>query len=152
VHAVEMTILRHKLPLRNAFTEVESAVSSAYSSYGVPMGLAVYDESGTKVFETMYGRFSADRRVAIASASKLVSGVTIFRLINAGYLSLDSTTAEVLGWTGSKGEITLRHLLSFTSGLEPEHPGTQQPALYLADSVDANSQRELLAAPGTRFD
>ena len=116
------------------------------------MGLAVYDESGTKVFETMYGGFSADRRVAIASASKLVSGVTIFRLINAGYLSLDSTAAEVLGWTGSKGEITLRHLLSFTSGLEPEHPCTHQPALSLADCVDAISQRELLAAPGTRFD
>ena len=75
------------------------------------MGLAVYDADGTKLFERMYGDFSPDRRVAIASASKLVSGVTLFRLIDAGYLSLDSTTGGVLGWTGTKGEITLRHLL-----------------------------------------
>lgn len=139
-------------PPPNPFAEIESAVSSAYATYGVPMGLAVYDSSGAKIFETMHGGYSADRRVAIASASKLVSGVTIFRLIDAGYLSLNSTTAAVLGWTGTKGEITLRHLLSFTSGLEPENPCTYQPELLLADCVDAISQSDLLAAPGTRFD
>jgi CubicO group peptidase (beta-lactamase class C family) len=136
----------------SAFTEVERAVSSAYITYGVPMGLAVYDASGTKIFEAMYGGFTADRRVAIASASKLVSGVTIFRLIDAGYLSLDSTTAAVLSWTGTKGEITLRHLLSFTSGLEPENPCTYQPELSLADCVAAIYENDLLAPPGTRFD
>ncbi len=52
------------------------------------MGVAIYDRSGAKLFERMYGNFSADRRVAIASASKLVSGVTLFRLIDSGYLSL----------------------------------------------------------------
>jgi D-alanyl-D-alanine-carboxypeptidase/D-alanyl-D-alanine-endopeptidase len=112
----------------------------------------VYDDEGNKIFERMYGDFSADRRVAIASASKLVSGVTIFRLIDAGYLSLDSTTGAVLGWTGAKGEITLRHLLSFTSGLEPEHPCTYQPDVVLADCVEQISQRDLLGPPGSRFD
>ena len=48
----------------------------------------------------MYGNFSADQRVAIASASKLVSGATLFRLVDAGYLTLDTTTGQVLGWTG----------------------------------------------------
>jgi len=42
----------------------------------------------------MLGGFSADQRVAIASASKLVSGVVIFRLIEQDYLSLDSTTGS----------------------------------------------------------
>lgn len=116
------------------------------------MGLAVYDTQGTKVFERMYGNFSADRRVAIASASKLVSGVTLFRLIDAGYLSLDSTTGELLGWSGTKGEITLRHLLSFTSGLEPEHACTYQANISLEDCVEQISQRDLLGPPGSRFD
>lgn len=116
------------------------------------MGLAVYDAQGTKVFERMYGNFSADRRVAIASASKLVSGVTLFRLVDAGYLSLDATTGQLLGWTGTKGEITLRHLLSFTSGLEPEHACTYQPNTPLQECVDEISQRDLLGPPGSRFD
>lgn len=136
----------------DAFAEVDSAARAAYSEHGVPMGLAVYKADGTKLFERMYGDFAPDRRVAIASASKLVSGVTVFRLIDQGYLSLDSTTGQVLGWTGTKGEITLRHLLSFTSGLNPENACTYQPGVALADCVAEIAQSDMLAAPGTRFD
>jgi serine-type D-Ala-D-Ala carboxypeptidase/endopeptidase len=139
-------------PVPDKFAEVEAAVRTAYETYKIPMGLAVFDAQGTRVFEEMYGGFSADRRVAIASASKLVSGVTIFRLIDAGYLTLDSTTGQLLGWTDGKGEITLRHLLSFTSGLEAEHPCTYRPEIPLADCVEAIGQGDLTSAPGTRFD
>jgi D-alanyl-D-alanine-carboxypeptidase/D-alanyl-D-alanine-endopeptidase len=136
----------------DTFAAVDDAARAAYATHGVAMGLAVYDAQGTKVFERMYGNFSADRRVAIASASKLVSGVTLFRLVDAGYLSLDATTGQLLGWTGTKGEITLRHLLSFTSGLEPEHACTYQPNTPLQECVDEISQRDLLGPPGSRFD
>lgn len=139
-------------PPPDAFAEVDSAARAAYAEHAVPMGLTVYAADGTKLFERMYGDFSADRGVAIASASKLVSGVTLFRLVDAGYLSLDSTTGEVLGWTGTKGEITLRHLLSFTSGLEPEHACTFQSGITLGECVEQIAERDLLAAPGTRFD
>lgn len=139
-------------PVPDAFQEVNRAAQAAYDAERIPMGVAIYDRSGTKVFERMYGDFSPDRRVAIASASKLVSGVTIFRLIDAGYLSLDSTTGELLGWQGEKGTITLRHLLSFTSGLNPEHACTYRPDVPLAECVGAISQEDLLAPPGTRFD
>ncbi len=136
----------------HAFDAVDTAARTAYAENNVPMGLAVYAPDGTKLFEQMYGDFSADRRVAIASASKLVSGVTLFRLIDAGYLSLDSTTAQVLGWSGDKGEITLRHLLSFTSGLSPEHACTYQSGVTLAECVDEIAQEDLVASPGARFD
>jgi len=136
----------------DAFAEVDSAARAAYAEHRVPMGLAVYKADGTKVFERMYGDFAPDRRVAIASASKLVSGVTLFRLIDQGYLSLDSSAAQVLGWTGVHGEITLRHLLSFTSGLEPENACTYRAGVTLADCVNEIGQSALLAAPGTRFD
>jgi D-alanyl-D-alanine-carboxypeptidase/D-alanyl-D-alanine-endopeptidase len=134
------------------FERVDNALRAAYQADGIPMGLVVYDDTGTKVFEGMYGGFTADRFVAIASASKLVSGVTLFRLIDAGFLSLDSTTAQVLGWTGEKGTITLRHLLSFTSGLAPEHLCTYQPNISLADCVEQIRQADMVGAPGTRFD
>jgi CubicO group peptidase (beta-lactamase class C family) len=116
------------------------------------MGLAIYDRDGVKVFERMYGNFSATLRVPIASSSKLVSGVVLFRLIDQEFLSLDSTTAQVLGWSGDKGMITLRHLLSFTSGLPPENFCTYRDTSTLAACVDEISQMDLLGPPGTRFD
>jgi CubicO group peptidase (beta-lactamase class C family) len=139
-------------PVPDAFADVDAAARDAYTSHAVPMGLAVYNAEGTRVFERMYGDFSPDRRVAIASASKLISGVTFFRLIDAGYLTLDSTTGQWLGWEGAKGEITLRHLLSFTSGLAPENPCTYQPAIPLRACVDEIGQLDLLGPPGSRFD
>ena len=96
--------------------------------------------------------FAADRRVAIASASKLVSGVVLFRLIDQGYLSLDSTTGQVLGWSGENASITLRQLLSFTSGLQPSHPCTLRAGIALAECVEEISAEPLVAPPGTRFD
>ena len=116
------------------------------------MGLVIYDADGVKRFERMYGNFTPDQRIAIASASKLVSGLTILRLVDQGFLSLDSTTGAVLGWTGPQAAITLRQLLSFTSGLPPEAACTLLPNVTLAECVDNIAGMNLVAAPGTRFD
>ena len=116
------------------------------------MGLAIYDAQGNKVFEQMYGDFAADRRIPIASASKLVAGLTILRLVDQGRLSLDSTTGQVLGWKGPQGAITLKQLLSFTSGLPPRDACTLRPGITLAECVNSLSKLKLVAPPGTRFD
>ena len=116
------------------------------------MGLAIYDAQGNKIFEQMYGDFAADRRIPIASASKLVAGLTILRLIDQGRLSLDSTTGQVLGWKGPQGAITLKQLLSFTSGLPPRDACTLRPGITLAVCVNSLSKLKLVTVPGTRFD
>lgn len=132
---------------------VDQAMRQALAGHAVPgMGLAVYDRAGTKVFERMYGDFAPDRRVAIASASKMVSGVVLFRLVDEGRLSLDSTTGRVLGWRGEKGAITLRHLLSFTSGLRREDVCTVLPQLTLAACVEMIERDPVEAPAGTLFD
>src|SRR5690606_33941660 len=77
------------------FAEVDAAARAAF--YAAPidgMALSIYGRDGTQLFAQTYGDFTPDRRVPIASASKLVSGTTLFRLIDQGYLSLDSTTGE----------------------------------------------------------
>lgn len=126
---------------------------AAFTAQGISgMGVSVYDAQGVKRFEKMYGDFSADRRIAIASASKMVAGLTILRLVDQGFLSLDSTTGNVLGWTGAQASITLRQLLSFTSGLPREAPCTLVQMTTLAACVDTISTLGLVAPPGTRFD
>ncbi len=92
-----------------------------------------------KLFERMYGDFAPDAASPSRVRVELVSGVTLFVSSMQEYLSLDSTTAQVLGWTGTRGGvITLRHLLSFTSGLNPENSCTYQAGITLADCVDRN--------------
>lgn len=134
------------------FSAVNRAMDSAFAAQGVPMAIAVFDSSGAKVHEYTLGGFSSDQRVAIASASKLVSGVVLFRLIDEGYLSLDSTTGAVLGWSGPNAAITLRQLLSFTSGLDPRQPCTGNALTTLAACVELISEAEVSAPPATRFD
>jgi CubicO group peptidase (beta-lactamase class C family) len=136
-----------------SFDSVNAAALEAFDAERIDgMGLAIYNREGVKVFERMYGDFEPTRRVPIASASKLVSGITIFRLIDQGKLSLESTTGEVLGWKGDEAAITLRHLLSFTSGLRPENRCTFQPMLSLDDCVRQIAQVGLIAQPGAQFD
>lgn len=134
------------------FAEVDAAARAAFYSAPIDgMGLSIYGRDGTQLFAQTYGDFTPDRRVPIASASKLVSGTTLFRLIDQGYLSLDSTTGEVLGWSGERAAITLRHLLSFTSGLPPEHRCTYRADITLAECVDEIALLELEAPPGALF-
>ena len=139
-----------------AFDEVDRTAAAAFAQaqqQHLPgMGLSIYDPQGHKVFERMYGEFSADQRIPIASASKLLAGLTILRLVDQGKLSLDSTTGQVLGWEGPKAAITLRQLLSFTSGLPPKDSCNLRPGITLPECVAAISTAKLVAAPGTRFD
>jgi len=140
-------------PAPDPFIAVDTAAQAAFTAQGISgMGLAIYDAQGVKRFEKMYGTFAADQRVAIASSSKMVAGLTILRLVDQGFLSLDSTTGSVLGWTGPQAAITLEQLLSFTSGLPPEAPCTLLTGITLADCAAAISQMDPVAAPGTRFD
>src|SRR5688572_7789974 len=141
------------VPVPDPFADVDRRASAAFAAQGISgMGLVIYDATGTKRFEKYYGSFSGDQRVAIASASKMVAGLVILRLVDQGFLTLDSTTGAVLGWTGAQAAITLRQLLSFTSGMEREAGCTLLPGIALADCVQLIAQQPLVAAPGTRFD
>jgi D-alanyl-D-alanine-carboxypeptidase/D-alanyl-D-alanine-endopeptidase len=140
-------------PAPDAFAEVDRLAAAAFATAGIPgMSVAVYDRDDRRVFVKNYGDFAPDRRVAVASASKLVTGTVLLRLVDQGFLSLDSTTGAVLGWTGPKAAITLRHLLSFTSGLPPSAACTSVAGATLAECVAQIASSAPVAAPGTRYD
>jgi CubicO group peptidase (beta-lactamase class C family) len=134
------------------WAEVDRIARAAFTAQGTAGGLAIYDASDAKVFERMYGDFAPDRQVAVASASKLVAGEVILDVVARGQLSLDATTGAVLGWTGPNAAITLRQLLSFTSGLDPDPPCTRQLAITLASCAATIGASTAVAPPGTRFD
>jgi serine-type D-Ala-D-Ala carboxypeptidase/endopeptidase len=143
-------------PSANVWSTVDALASEGFRANPTVTGMtvAIYDTNHRKLFEQTYGDFAPTRRVAVASASKMVSGVLLFRLIGQGKLSLDSTTGQVLGWQGERGTITLRHLLSFTSGLIPDAPCINRPGMTLAECVNEirDDPAARVAAPGTRYD
>lgn len=68
----------------------------------------------------------ADSMYRIASVTKMVTGITIMRLVEEGVLELDTLVKDCVPWlTLSRPEameqMTLRHLLSHTSGLPVEY-------------------------------
>jgi CubicO group peptidase (beta-lactamase class C family) len=85
--------------------------------------LLVVDEDMNILSERETGNIEVDKHQIIFSASKWVTAATLMAVIedsvecNTPALTLDSTTGTVLGWTGKRGQITLRQLLAFTSGL-----------------------------------
>lgn len=95
----------------------------------------------------------------LASVTKLFSTVTVLALVGDGRLELDAPVGRHLRAyaRGEKSTVTLRHLLTHTSGLPSQWRGWDaalsqgrgfnRPAL-IADLLATN----LEAAPGTRFD
>jgi serine-type D-Ala-D-Ala carboxypeptidase/endopeptidase len=85
-------------------------------------GLTVWDRNDQRMYERMVGGFTPETRVAIASSSKMVSGLVIFDAIRRGELGLDATTGQVLGWTGANAAITLRQRLSLPRASRAARP------------------------------
>ncbi|MCU0775967.1 MAG: beta-lactamase family protein [Ideonella sp.] len=136
---------------------MSQAVDAAFATNATPgLAVVVHAPDGQLLYSRVLGDFALDRNIAVASGSKMVSGVVLLRLVDQGLLSLDSTTGAVLGWTGPQAAITLRHLLSFTSGLPVSLRAgddcTLDRAITLAQCAADLSARALVAAPGSRFD
>ena len=132
----------------DSLTQTLVAANPSYSRLTV----SVYDSQHARVYERSYGGFSPAANIAVASASKLVAGTLLLDLVARGELTLDRTTGDVLGWSGERGTITLRHLLSFTSGLAPEAGCTINPLTTLAACVRDIEATATVAPPGTRYD
>jgi len=104
-------------PVTDIWVDVKAAIDASVITN---IRLVVGRASG-EVFSYEKGSLPADERHRLASASKLLSGITIARLIEEGTMSLSDRPADIIpGWTqdpaDDRSQITLEHLLSFTSG------------------------------------
>jgi CubicO group peptidase (beta-lactamase class C family) len=95
-----------------------------------------------------------DEPIAVGSARKWLVSALILALVDEGRLSLDEPIARWLPrWQQPlKDRITLRMLLSHTSGLPRRPPpGLCSGATTLAACTDRLAELSLRAEPGTRF-
>jgi CubicO group peptidase (beta-lactamase class C family) len=114
----------------------------------------------TLLLETMDGRrfahshgdSSATTRYESASTSKLVAAVVIMDAVDHGFLSLDSKAHDLIPFW-DETQVTLRHLLSFTSGFSDEPVcidlGISNYVNCVQSIFTKNSAKA--PAPGTQF-
>jgi CubicO group peptidase (beta-lactamase class C family) len=140
---------------------IDALVNAALTSTGVPSASIAVVRSGRIVLARAYGRQSPQMATAtpdalyqVASISKQFTAAAILLLRDQGRLSLDDHVSKyVPGITGGD-RITIRELLSHTSGLQDywpqdysfaamEHPVTPQQI------VDRWAHQPLDFAPGT---
>lgn len=100
------------------------------------------------IFEEYFNGWSADKPHRLASGTKSFSGIMAVAAEEDGLLQLDEKVVETIGeWKGDakKAQITLRQLLTLTSGIEGGEIG-KVPG-YLDALREANAKFR----PGSRF-
>jgi CubicO group peptidase (beta-lactamase class C family) len=113
------------------------------------------------LFKQAGGDETLDSVEPIASASKLPAAAAIMTLVDQGKLDLDTPVSNYLqghiNWPAGKAAITMRMLLSHTSGLPDDTNASAPPCMQnRTTTMDACAQEIADAAlsypPGTNFD
>jgi CubicO group peptidase (beta-lactamase class C family) len=117
-------------------------------------GVGLVVAAGDTVVYSRDGATGVDQVVPIASASKLVSATVIMALVDRGEIDLDAPVADYLAgspvtWPARKQAITMRMLLSHTSGLRTN--GCIDDATTLQGCVQTIANAPLASAPGSTF-
>ncbi|AYG03018.1 serine hydrolase domain-containing protein [Gryllotalpicola protaetiae] len=102
---------------------------------------ASVDANGERISADAGEPVTRDTRFDLASVTKLASAHTLLSLVADGALDLDEPVAAKLPayGTGAKKQVTLRHLLTHTSGLPASWHGWEQPLLQHLDARPAGA-------------
>ena len=106
---------------------------------------------GDGVFEKAFGTAKGSSPFLIASITKPMTATAVMTLVDAGKLELEASAAKLL--PGLDGRITLRHMLTHSSGLPdmlPENTELRKRHAPLREWAALAVKTPLLFAPGTR--
>jgi len=147
-------------PAADPWAPVTAAIQAAQSQFPNGLCVEVATPAGV-VYSRGFGGFTNQDAVLVASASKWVSGSIILRLVDQGVFphGLDTQTKELLvdangqPWSGNMGDISLRQLLSFTSGISGDDTASENVLITLKAAVDQiyTDEAATASAPGSYF-
>lgn len=131
------------------FRTVDAEVRRMVADYDLPGAALRVRVDDEVLHELVVGTYSPSTAVPSASASKWLTAATVMTLVDDGLVSLDAPISDYLdGLDGAVAHITLRQLLSHTSGLPDGHPCPGSPAMTLAACARAILGGGLAHAPG----
>ena len=140
----------------SSLDSIDPLIESHLGILGGGASIAIV-QNGKVILRRHYGTFADETVVPIASASKWISAAVIMSVVDEGKLSLDDRVIKYIpSFSGDKSSITIRQLLSHTSGL-PADSGLRSSGCLsdrfttLAACAGEIAAGPLIAAPGTEF-
>jgi CubicO group peptidase (beta-lactamase class C family) len=112
---------------------------------------------GETIYAKGFGSVTPDDSIAVASAAKWVTAAAVMSLVGDGLLDLDAPLSRLLPYLSDgddpdyKATITLRMILSHTSGLPGVVPNLYDPDLTLAECAERLAALPFETQPGKVF-
>ncbi|MEH7381071.1 serine hydrolase domain-containing protein [Bacillus sp. JJ1533] len=139
--------------------EIDEFVTNYIKRNGLPGGAIVVVKDGKLVYEKGYGHDSngkpltAKTKMRLASGSKPITAFAVLQLVEEGKVNLNDPVEKYLPELAMNDprwkQVTVRHLLSHTSGL-PD-PTIVAPANTLKEGVERLQDWELQSQPGEKY-
>ena len=138
----------------------ESKVTNVTDQVGLPGVSLLVVHHGELVQQEAWGEYTLDKVVPVASGSKWLTAATVMTLVDDGLIDLDepiatylSTMLERLPENRPVMKITMRQLLSFTSGLvaDAKFPCVDDPTSTLTDCAATILRAGIVHQPGEGF-
>lgn len=152
-----MVSCRHIVPAESRqadFTSLDSMIGCWVNRNYYPGACVAVADKDTLLFEKFYGNYRPDTEVYVASAGKWVAAAVVAAVVDDSELAWgDSISHWLPAFRGSnKSGITLRQLLSHTSGIPDYHPLPKVDEYNDLESAVADIlPMDTVFAPGTRF-
>jgi len=147
-----------------AAAKVDEIAAKALAASGAPSVSIAVVESGKIALAKAYGKARLDpaadarpdMRYSIGSVSKQILAGTVLLLVQDGKLSLDDRVSKYLPDLTRAGEVTIRELLTHTSGYRDYYPQDYVAPFMLkpvaaARILDQWARKPLDFDPGTRW-
>ena len=144
--------------------KIDEIAAKALAESGAPSVSIAVVESGKIALEKAYGKARLeppvdarpDMRYSIGSVSKQFLAASVLLLVQDGKLSLDDRVSKYLPDLTRAGEVTIRELLTHTSGYQDYYPQDYVAPFMLkpvtaAQIVDQWARKPLDFDPGTRW-
>jgi D-alanyl-D-alanine carboxypeptidase len=139
-----------------ATAKIDAAVDKALADSGAPSVSIAVVKDGRIAYVQAYGKARPNMRYSIGSVSKQFMAGAILMLVEEGKLSLDEKVGRYLPNLTRANEITIRQLLSHTSGYQDYYP-LDYVAPFMQKPVTADyilktwAGKPLDFDPGTRW-
>jgi D-alanyl-D-alanine carboxypeptidase len=136
--------------------KLSDKISATLKSTGAPSASVALVKDGQLVFAKAFGDATAETRYAVGSISKQFTAAAVLLMQEQGKLSLDDKVAKYFPALTRAGDISIRQLLTHTSGYEdyaPQDyiiPEWQQPITGQA-IMDRWAKKPLNFEPGTKW-
>lgn len=137
--------------------QAEALISGLVKDRKLSAACVLVRDRGGPVYEKAFGAAkSLDARFLIASITKPMTAAGVMKLVDRGKLRLEDPASRYLpefGKDGDRGKVTIRHLLTHTSGLPdmlPDNTELRRKNAPLGEFVARALKTPLLFSPGTK--